>query len=161
MSNEIEFERVGEAPSNRRRHPLLESAKRKKYFVCRAKRGRHFVHKSHTNNVLLASPSISLDKNATFIAANSQALQIHCFQRLRSISFNKNNTSGAECSQTQQMECFWRQVFMFFSRGTSRNLSSGFENGLIQIWTERCPNEAIWKQVCHEVKFALQVLKPQ
>ena len=25
----------------------------------------------------------------------------------------------------------------------------GFENGLIQIWTERCPNEAIWKQIGH------------
>ena len=26
---------------------------------------------------------------------------------------------------------------------------SGFENGLIQIRTERCPNEAIWKQICN------------
>ena len=68
LLNEIELERVGEAPSDRRRHPLLESAKRKKYLFCRAKRGRHFVHKSHTNNVLLASPSISLDKHTTFIA---------------------------------------------------------------------------------------------
>ena len=23
------------------------------------------------------------------------------------------------------------------------------EHGLIQIWTERCPNEAIWKQTCN------------
>ena len=25
----------------------------------------------------------------------------------------------------------------------------GLENGLIQIWTERCPNEPIWKQICY------------
>ena len=68
MSNEIEFERVGAAPSDRRRHPLLESAKRKKYLFCRAKRGRHFVDKSNTNRVLLASPSISLDENSTSVA---------------------------------------------------------------------------------------------
>ena len=69
LSNEIEFERVGEAPSDRRRHrDLLESAKRKKYLFCRAKRGRHFVDKSNTNRVLLASPSISLDENSTSIA---------------------------------------------------------------------------------------------
>ena len=68
LSNEIEFERVGEAPSDRRRHPLLEPTKRKNYLFCQMKRRRHFVHKSNTNNVFLASPSISLDKNTTFIA---------------------------------------------------------------------------------------------
>ena len=26
---------------------------------------------------------------------------------------------------------------------------SGFENGLIKIWTKRCPNEAIWEQICN------------
>ena len=25
----------------------------------------------------------------------------------------------------------------------------GFEDGLIQIWAKRCPNEAIWKQINH------------
>ena len=68
MSSEIEFERVGEVPSDRRRHPLLESVKRKKYLFCRAKRGRHSVDKSNTNRVLLAPPSISLDENSTSIA---------------------------------------------------------------------------------------------
>ena len=74
LSNEIEFERVGEASSDRRRHPLLEQTKRKKYLFCRMKRCRHFVHKTNTNNVLLASPSISLDKNITFIAGEFSGL---------------------------------------------------------------------------------------
>lgn len=68
LSNKIEFGRVGEIPSDRQRHPLLESAKRKKYLFRRTKRGRHFVHKSNTSKVLLASPSISLHRNNTFIA---------------------------------------------------------------------------------------------
>ena len=40
--------------------------------------------------------------------------------------------------------------------GTNRNVANGhltslgdFQNGLIQIRTEKCPNEAIWKQICH------------
>ena len=36
---------------DRRKHPPLESAKRKKYLFCRAKRGRHFVDQSNTNGV--------------------------------------------------------------------------------------------------------------
>ena len=68
MSSEIEFKRVGEAPSDRRRRPLVESTKRKKYLFCRAKRGRHSVDESGTNRMLLASASISLDKNSTSIA---------------------------------------------------------------------------------------------
>ena len=51
MSNKIQFERVGVAPSDRRRQDLLESAKRKKYLFRQAKRGRHFVDQSKTNRV--------------------------------------------------------------------------------------------------------------
>ena len=39
---------------------------------------------------------------------------------------------------------------------TNRNVANAhltslkdFQNGLIQIRTEKCPNEAIWKQICH------------
>ena len=31
----------------------------------------------------------------------------------------------------------------------------GFENCLIQIWTERCPTEAIWKQICYSFEEVL------
>ena len=57
------------------------------------------------------------------------------------------------CFQKPKQNCL---VTLFQSEspfGTNRNgtntLLYGFENGLMQIRTERCPNEAISKQICH------------
>ena len=109
LSSEIEFERVGEAPSDRRRHPLLESTKRKKYLFCRAKRGRHFVDQINTNrvpdarnsaldrrlstqmhfrNLDMRSRSTPGDPNAFLIRSNALALDAcrpKCISGLREI----------------------------------------------------------------------------
>ena len=55
--------------------------------------------------------------------------------------------------------CLLQNVHVWCSEhpfGTNRNVANGhltslkdFQNGLIQIRTEKCPNEAIWKQICH------------
>ena len=50
--------------------------------------------------------------------------------------------------------------------GTNRNVANAhltslkdFQNGLIQIRTEKCPNEAIWKQICHSFGMVYQSSK--
>ena len=75
------FERVGEAPSDRRRQHLPESAKRKKYLFCRAKRGRRFVDESNTNGVPDARNS-ALDRHPS--------TQIH----FRNIEMRSRSTPG-------------------------------------------------------------------
>ena len=46
---------------------------------------------------------------------------------------------------------------------TNRNVANAhltslkdFQNGLIQIRTEMCPNESLWKQICHSIGMVYQ-----
>ena len=108
LSNEIEFERVGEAPSDRRRQHLLESAKRKKCLFCQTKWAVTLLTRAIQITCFWRLRAFRSTKIILPSPANSQALQIQCFQKLRSTSFDQNSTFEIECSQTLQIECFWR-----------------------------------------------------
>ena len=49
----------------------------------------------------------------------------------------------------QSINCTKHMIRMVFHLRWIWEGVLGLENGLIYIWTERCPNEAIWKQICN------------